>query len=219
MAHRISLNFAKRVQGYNPFCLTSFHSKLGKQYNSAIVYRFRELSTSNVKRNSQHRVILLPEVPPDNHLTNPLLKKFEGKTDNETKSDLDIIPDFDSITDRDLYFGYGKALLEFEAAVDSLEKKCEENIKDFDALFGEFETALCQFQSVQNSVQLLNLTTDKFDGDRLALLNNRAEVSATTRFTSKKIHEHLKLLQTESTEGKITLDEQQKRQLEKYLAE
>ena len=219
MAHRISLNFAKRVQGYKQLGLTSFHLNLGKQCNSAIVHRCREFSTSNVKRNSQHRVILLPEVPPDNHLTNPLLNKFASKIDNETKTDLDIIPDFDNITDRDLYFGYGKALLEFEAAVNSLEKKCEENIKDFDALFNEFETALCQFQSVQNSVQLLSLTTDKFDRDRMVILHNRAEVSATTRFNSRKIHEHLKLLQTESIEGKINLDEQQKRQLEKYLAE
>ena len=80
MAHRISLNFAKRIQGYNPLNLTSVHIKYEKKCNSAIVLRYRELSSSNVKRNSQHRVVLLPEVPPDNHLTNPLLNKFMRMT-------------------------------------------------------------------------------------------------------------------------------------------
>lgn len=218
MSQRMSLSVVKQIQNYKlPIRrFTTYNNKVETKCNTALVC-FRGFSASSIRQNSQHRVVLLPEIPPDNHLSNPLLAKFESKGDNPTKTDLSIIPNFNDITDRECYFGFGKALLEFEAAVALLEKKCEEGIKDYDALFGPFETALCQFQSVWNSVTMLNLTTDKFDKDRMAILHSRAEAAYGTRFGSKKIHENLKQMKNDFAEGKISLDEQQYRNVEKYL--
>ena len=221
MAHRISINFVKKLRGYNipNSQANSYNVKVKSRHNNALVHNTRSFSVSNVKNNSQHRVVLLPEVPPDNHLNNPLLTKFESNSDNATKTELNIIPEFNSVTDRNCYFGLGKALLEFEAAVNALEQRCEDGVKDFEALFGPFETALCQFQSVWNSVTMLNLTTDKFDRDRITILHSRAETAFGTRFGSRKIHETLKQMKNDSMEGKINLDEQQKRIIEKILTD
>ena len=182
-------------------------------------------NTPNViqtRYNSQHRVVLLPEIPPDNPNTNPILKLFDEKPEvnaTEATKKLINIPDYENITERNCYFGLGKAILEFESAVAELEQKCEDGVKDFNTLFEPFERVRCQFESVWNSVSLLNLTTDKLDRDRIQILHARAEGAFASRFGSKKIHATLKEIKTNQIEGKIDLDKHQQRNLDKYLAE
>ena len=234
MAHRISLNVTK---SFWLQCTQSRPLSLYKLHNAHQVSRYpintqvvpgglicfnNVYSVSLVRHNSQHRVVLLPEVPPDNPSTNPILKIFNEKADEiateETKK-VSNLPDYNKITDRDCYFGLGKALLEFEAALAQLEQKCEDGITDIDTLFVPFEHALCQFQSVWNSVSLLNLATDKFDRDRTAIISARAEACFSSRFNSKTIHANLKKIKEGIDEGKIKVDDQQKRIVDRYLSQ
>ena len=48
-------------------------------------------------------------------MTNPFLKCFDSAR----------FPEFSKANQRHAYFGLGKALLEFEAAVGQMERKCE----------------------------------------------------------------------------------------------
>lgn len=58
----------------------------------------------------------LPEIPEDTPETNPLLRPF---------SSADPLPQLEGVTERQCYFGLGKALLEFESAVCRMEEKCK----------------------------------------------------------------------------------------------
>jgi len=90
-----------------------------------------------VRQNSEHRVILIPEVPRDTAETNVVLQNYSSTN----------WPNFDQITERDSYFGLGKTLLEFEGAVATFEEKCAQGVMDFDELFKELEAAKCQMNS------------------------------------------------------------------------
>ena len=233
MSQLIALNLARSVRRQCAQCVRStLHERNGARQSingfnvevaSSGLFGFNKgHEVTTLRHNSQHRVVLLPEIPPDNPSTNPVLKLFNDKADaNEPEAtrQLNSMPDYSIITERDCYFGLGKALLEFEAAIAQLEQKCEEGITDFDTLFGPFEHALCNYQGVWNSVSLLNLATDKFDRDRLRILNSRAEGAFASRFGSRIIHGTLKQIKTDEMDGKIKLDEQQKRNLDKYLHE
>ncbi|CAB4070162.1 UGP2 [Lepeophtheirus salmonis] len=67
---------------------------------------------------TQHRVVLVPQIPKDTHETNPILR---------TKG----LTDYSVVTERDCYFGLGKALLQFESTVAQVESICREGEKDF----------------------------------------------------------------------------------------
>ena len=175
-----------------------------------------------VRHNTQHRVVVLPEIPPDNPSTNPLLKLFDEKPNvnaSDVSTNLINLPDYRSITERHCYFGLGKALLEYESAVAELEQKCEDGVTDFNALFEPFERARCQFEGVWSSVNLLNLTTDSLDRDRSHILQSRAEAAFNSRFASKKIQATIKQIKADQLAGKVDLDKQQQMYIEKYLAE
>jgi len=51
----------------------------------------------------------------DTEASNPILKRFDSIG----------FPEFSKMNERHAYFGLGKALLEFEAAVGEMERKCE----------------------------------------------------------------------------------------------
>ena len=64
------------------------------------------------RSNSQHRVVLLPEVPPDTPQTNPLLRMSGSQ-----------LPELANLTEQNCYNGLGKALLEYESAVVRMEEQ------------------------------------------------------------------------------------------------
>ncbi len=113
-----------------------------------------------VRHNSQHRVYLLPEVPPDTAATNPLLRHHR-----------DGLAHLDAVTERNAFNGLGKAILEFEAAIGAVEDRCQEMLgegvtPDFDAVFQPLEEAKCQFEAVFLTVHMLHMATDTLDRDR-----------------------------------------------------
>ena len=182
------------------------------------------IPTTFVRQNVQHRVILLPEVPNDDSTSNPLLKPFSDETDADSSQSNDPehkhvtnLPDFSLITERNAYFGLGKALLEYESAVVQLEKKCEEGICDFRTLFEPFELARCQFESVLNSVNLLNLTSDIIDRDRVAILHSRAVRASASRNDSRPLHTTLKKMKADHVEGVKLLEPDQLRVVERWV--
>ena len=164
--------------------------------------RFRLMS-------SQHRVILLPEIPSCSAENNKLLQHFSVGLP-------DLSPD--AVTERHCYFGLGKALLEFESAVCQMEEACEAGEADFDLIFVDMEKAKCHLESVWNSVNVMHVATDMLDRDRYVQLNRRAERALLTRLGSKSIHNALKRIKAKNEENPV-LRRDQIRMLERYLME
>eukprot|EP00095_Tigriopus_kingsejongensis_P011036 maker-scaffold109_size355148-snap-gene-1.29 protein:Tk11036 transcript:maker-scaffold109_size355148-snap-gene-1.29-mRNA-1 annotation:"oligopeptidase a" len=151
---------------------------------------------------------ILPEIPPDTAGTNPLLISYR-----------DSLPQFEQINETHCFYGFGKALLEFESAICRLETLCESGQEvDFNTLFDTIEHAKCEFESVWNTVNLLHVTTDILDRDRFTKLHWRAERAFLTRVSSRTIYATLKRLkETHEQTGNLTPD--QNRILERYLTE
>ena len=122
------------------------------------------------RHNTQHRVILLPEVPPDTAETNPILKHYG-----------DGLPEFGSISQANCFYGLGKVLLEFESAVCQLEDAIEAGEKDWSVMLEMLERKKLQLENVRNIVQLLHITTASLDEDRFRQLYQRAERAYLTR--------------------------------------
>ena len=235
MAHRIPINISRNthlqslvrktsnVNFASRFFTVNFSSIADNTTTLAPVSLHKGHMTNSIRCNSQHRVILLPEIPDDDSSNNPILRQsFNNNIDENstnTEEKLVNVPDYNMITERNCYFGLGKAILQYETAVSELEQKCEDGIEDFDTLFKPFEQAICNFQSVRNSVSLLNLATDKLDRDRMMILNARAEAAFANRFNSKAIYKTLKKIQSDFNDGTIILDEHQKMSLDKNLRE
>ena len=139
MAHRITINFArnnhlqslvKKTSNVNlasSFFGVNFSSIADNTNTSAPFTLHKGHMTNSIRCNSQHRVILLPEIPDDDASNTPILRQsFNNKIDEDstnTEEYLVNVPDYNLITERNCYFGLGKAILEYEHAVSELEQK------------------------------------------------------------------------------------------------
>lgn len=151
------------------------------------------------RNNTQHRVILVPEIPPEDARNNPLLKPYKQG-----------LPDFGKVTQENCYYGLGKVLLEFESAVCQLEQSIEDGEQDLSAMLARLEPAKLQLETVWNSVQILHITTDGLDKDRFVTLHRRAERAFLTRLDSRVIYDFL---------TNVTATGEEERILERWLVE
>ncbi|XP_040575290.1 uncharacterized protein [Lepeophtheirus salmonis] len=151
---------------------------------------------------TQHRVVLVPQIPKDTHETNPILR---------TKG----LTDYSVVTERDCYFGLGKALLQFESTVAQVESICREGEKDFTKIIQALENSRVQFETIWNNVNMLLLTTDLLDRDLFTKLHQRAEKALQQRFDSLDIYNTLKSINNE----KYGLNEELSQILDRYLLE
>ena len=124
MAHRIPINISRN---------THLHSLVRKTSNVNFASRFFTVNfssitdnattstpfslhkghmTNSIRCNSQHRVILLPEIPDDDSSNNPILRQsFNNNIDENstnTEEKLVNVPDYNMITERNCYFGLGR---------------------------------------------------------------------------------------------------------------
>jgi len=158
--------------------------------------------------NSQHRVVILPEIPKDTAETNPILWKYTNKT----------FPKYNEASERNCFFGLGKSLIEFEVEVIQFEERCQKGIMDFDQLFGPLEASKCQFESVWSSVNLLLLVTDMLESDRFRKLHDRAKRALSTRIGSRVIFDHLTKMRDSHLENPF-LKPHEEQMVNRYLTE
>jgi len=158
--------------------------------------------------NSQHRVVILPEIPKDSAETNPILCKYTSKT----------FPKFSETSERNCFFGLGKSLLEFEVEVLQFEERCMQGIMDFDELFGPIEAAKCQFEGVWSSVNLLLLVSDILESDRFRKMHDRAKRALSTRIDSRVIFDHLTRMRDSHLETPF-LKPHEEQMVNRYLIE
>jgi len=130
--------------------------------------------------NTQHRVILLPEVPDDSAKTNPILNTPQLE-----------LPQLSEVTESNCYYGLGKALLIYESAICRMEDSIKAGAEDWSALLENLEHSRVLLESAWNTVNLLNIVSDKLDIDRFTTLNKRAERAFLSRYDSKTIFEFL----------------------------
>ncbi|TRY68570.1 hypothetical protein TCAL_06919 [Tigriopus californicus] len=183
------------------------HLWLGRVARSRLSVGVPLLRTAQ-RQASQNRVVLIPEIPPDDARTNPLLKPYsEG------------LPQFESVNERHCFFGLGKALLQFEANIGAIEDRINGGeVLDFEALFGAIDQAKCEYESVWYAVNLLHVTTEVLDRDIFMKLHRRAERALVVRMSSRGIHSQLKRLQQEDQKTQ-NLTPSQRHLLQRYLTE
>ena len=71
--------------------------------------------------------------------------------------------------------------MEYESAVCSMEDMMEAGERDWAALMETIEAPFLAMESAWNTVNLLNITTDKLDMDRFQQLMRRADRALLTR--------------------------------------
>jgi oligopeptidase A len=155
---------------------------------------------SSIRTNTQHRVVLLPELPPDTGKENPLLRTIK-----------DELPQLGVVSEANCYYGLGKALMTYESAVCRMEEHVVGGEKDWSKLLEELEESRVELESVWNSVNLVNIVTDKLDMDRFTTLNKRAERAFLTRYDSRPIYDLISSDAVSSVQGedKILLNRYQ----------
>ena len=117
-------------------------------------------------------MVLLPEHPEQSPSSNPCLRPYTE------------LPDFTAIGEADCYYGLGQLLMEYESAVCSMEDMMEGGERDWAALMETIEAPFLAMESAWNTVNLLNITTDKLDMDRFQQLMRRADRALLTRYGS-----------------------------------
>ena len=149
----------------------------------------------------------LPEIPPDTAATNPFLRTHKQG-----------LPQWGEAGEREAYFGLGKAVLVFESQVLQIEEACRAGETDFDKIFGVLEEAKVQLEAVWNSVNLMNMATDRLNTERYDVLNRRVERGRLSVYGSDDIYSALVAIKAEHEEKKH-LDADRLRILERYLME
>ena len=158
----------------------------------------------SVRHNTQHRVVLLPEYPGQDPVSNVALKSYK-----------DGLPDFRSMTEASCYFGLGQRLMEFESAVCRMEESVESGEHDWRTLIQDLEWSRVELENMWNSVGLLEIATDKLDMDRFKQLTRRAERAMLTRYDSKTIYEFI----TSDWVKTVAEDSDERVMLERFLVE
>ncbi|XP_023323332.1 probable cytosolic oligopeptidase A [Eurytemora carolleeae] len=145
---------------------------------------------TQTRTNTQHRVILLPELPPDTGETNPLLKTIKNE-----------LPALGSVSEANCYYGLGKALMTYESTVCRMEEQVKAGEKDWEKLLRGLEESRVELESVWNSVNLINIVTDSLDMDRFTSLNKRAERAFLSRYDSRDIYNLITSEDVKNVEG------------------
>eukprot|EP00096_Caligus_rogercresseyi_P013940 TRINITY_DN6508_c0_g1_i1.p1 TRINITY_DN6508_c0_g1~~TRINITY_DN6508_c0_g1_i1.p1 ORF type:complete len:740 (+),score=236.52 TRINITY_DN6508_c0_g1_i1:24-2243(+) len=151
---------------------------------------------------TQHRVILVPQIPSDTSENNPILRT-------------QALTNYASVKERDCYYGLGKALLSFESRVAQVEKMCNDGETDFEKILRALEESRIEFETVWNNVNMLLLTTDLLERDLFSKLHLRAEKALQQRHDSLIIYNTLKSIHSQ----KDKLSEELQQVLDRYLLE
>jgi len=159
--------------------------------------------------NSQLRVILIPEIPQDSEKDNPIMTSVKG----------DGLPALSQVKERDIYFGLGKALLDYEAVMVEVETLAEEGVRDFKRLLEPLEKAKVQFESVWHCANMLQLVTDSLEKDRFVRLHLRAEKASLARVESRPFYQALKDMKSRQLESSDFLSSDEERIVDRYLLE
>ena len=130
-----------------------------------------------VRTNTQHRVVLLPEYPAQDETSNPALKSRQLG-----------LPDFKNIGEASCYFGLGQRLMEFESAVCRVEERIEAGETDWEKILSGLEREKLECEYLFSLVSLLQIVTDKLDMDRFKQLTRRAERALLTKYDSRTVH-------------------------------
>lgn len=163
---------------------------------------------NGVRWNSQHRVILIPEIPPDTQADNAILKSVSQG-----------LPALGGVSEKQIYFGLGKALLDFEATMVEVETLAEDGVRDFKRLLEPLEKAKVQFESVWHCANMLQLVTDSLEKDRFIRLHLRAEKASLARVDSRPFHQALKDMKAKQLEQSNFLSADEERIVDRYLLE
>ena len=131
-----------------------------------------------VRTNTQHRVVILPEYPDQDEKSNPALKSYKTG-----------LPDFKNITESSCYFALGQRLMEFESAVCRVEERLEAGETEWENILLGLEKEKLECEYMFSLVCLLEIVTDKLDMDRFKQLTRRAERALLTKYDSRTVHQ------------------------------
>lgn len=106
-----------------------------------------------------------------------------------------------TLTEANCYYGLGKALIQYESAVLKMEDDITKGEKDWEKLLVGLEESRVLLESVWNTVNLLNIVTDKLDMDRFTTLSKRAERAFLSRYDSRTIFGFLQSDAVENVQG------------------
>jgi len=134
---------------------------------------------AQTRHNTQHRVVLLPELPSDSAKDNPVLRYK------------DRLPQLAMVTEANCYYGLGVALIEYEAAVSRMEDCISAGETDYEKLLTEFEESRMLLFTAFNYMNLTRMVTEKLDMDRFTTLTKRVEKAFMTRYDSRIIFDFL----------------------------
>lgn len=150
-----------------------------------------------VRTNTQHRVVLLPEYPDQDQKSNPALKSHKAG-----------LPDFKNITESSCYYALGQRLMEFESAVCRMEEKIEAGETEWENVLLGLEREKLECEYLFSLVSLLEIVTDKLDMDRFKQLTRRAERALLTKYDSRTVHDFITgdWVKTVQAEDKTLLD-------------
>ena len=154
----------------------------------------------------------LPEIPADTAATNPILRPVT-----------DGLPALDVITERQAFYGLGKAILQYESEVTQMEERCREaldqgRVPDFDEIFAPLERARVNFDGVWRICNMLHMTTDTIEGDRAIALHRRANKAANGVTGSEVIFDALCKMKEAHDKGERELDAERLRIVERQIA-
>ena len=154
----------------------------------------------------------LPEIPADTAANNPILRPVS-----------DGLPALDVVSEREAFYGLGKATLQFESEVAQMESRCREaldqgRIPDFDEIFAPLEKAKCFFDGVWRICNMLHMTTDTIEGDRAIALHRRANKAANGMISSDVIFEAFSKMKEAHDKGERELDVERMAIVERHIA-
>ena len=155
----------------------------------------------------------LPEIPADTAVSNPILRPVS-----------DGLPALDVVSERQAFFGLGKAILQYESEATQMESRCREALDqgrtpDFDEIFVPLEKAKCFFDGVWRICNMLHMTTDTIEGDRAIALHRRANKAANGMISSDVIFEALGKMKEAHDKGEHELDVERLRIVERHIAQ
>ena len=136
----------------------------------------------------------------------------------------DGLPALDVVSEKQAFYGLGKAILQYDSEVTQMESRCREamdqgRIPDFDEVFAPLETARCLFDGVWRICNMLHMTTDTIEGDRAIALHRRANKAANGVDGSEVIYQALSKMKEAHDTGERELDAERLRIVERHIAQ
>ena len=136
----------------------------------------------------------------------------------------DGLPALDVVSEKQAFYGLGKAILQYDSEVTQMESRCREamdqgRIPDFDEVFAPLEKARCLFDGVWRICNMLHMTTDTIEGDRAIALHRRANKAANGVDGSEVIYQALSKMKEAHDTGERELDAERLRIVERHIAQ